>query len=653
VDRDTELFRNLESTLEKAEYVFPETTAEEDEDLDLLETLEDIAVLNDGLYDLTPFLETIPIGYEENDELENVRLVTAGTEEITETKFLQGNILDKFPEASFNLALVDRLAELNLRRRKKLWELKEKHETMPEPLSAGSGKRGGGRPQTPSSYAPSTRYTDYTRGSSAPSIVDSLFDNYEYARSDASASSFADVDLDVVGMTRIPPPPVRLDHGVSFECNLCFQTLHGVEIKYQWKKHVFKDLQPYSCSFLQCPLPASHLFSSRTEWIDHEFAVHRTIFSWVCIKDCGKEFEDPKIFLEHLQSAHLSDKITDGELADIVKRCERRKPLPESQITMCPLCRVEIPETKRSIRRHLGRHMEEISLAVVPTENYNLDWEESSEEEETSASEDEGEEVGRSEDDSFEAAPSAARQKTKEIIATMVDSCINNTIMCDTELLETYDEPIWRSELFKLVEAFGSRGNCLGMFSDELCRDARTRIDREPDITRLRGDVASLADYNLFLDESVYDEVQRLLKSRKISLSFKRCHSCKEIAPPGKQTCPKCGHSHCNDCSSHIILPSLRAQVEEQLRAAVLPLLKNKKPVPDSQSMAGPSTTTLPFIDFALEPPPDSTIPKTGLQGHTRSWSEALRASSGHLAADDGFEVVGARFGIRHQPQEL
>ncbi|KAF8253094.1 hypothetical protein K440DRAFT_657620 [Wilcoxina mikolae CBS 423.85] len=656
VDRDTELFRNLESTLEKAEYVFPEATEEEDEDLDLLETLEDIAVLNDGLYELTPFLETIPIEYEENGNLENVRLVTAGTEEITETKALQVNILDKFPEASFNLALVDRLADLNLRRRKKLWELKDKHEKMPEPSSPSSvGGGRGGTPHTPSSYAPS-RYTDYTRGSSVPSISDSLFDDdYKYAQSEAS--SFADVDMDMVGRTSIPPPPVRLGDDVSFECNLCFQTLHGVHTKYLWKKHIFKDLQPYSCSFLLCPLPASHLFSSRTEWIDHEFAVHRTIFSWVCIKDCGQEFEDPKIFREHLQSAHLGDNITDSELTDIIKRCERRNPLPESQTTICPLCREEIPETKRSIRRHLGRHMEEISLAVVPPENYHVGLEESSEEEETSASEDEEEEVDPSEADSFEAEPSTARQKTKTIVAATVDYCIKNVIDRDTELLEIYDEPIWRSELFNLVEACDSRGKCLSMFTDELCRDAWTRVDGEPDIMRFRGDVASLADYNLFLDESVYDELQRRLKSEKFVLGFKRCHSCKEIAPPGRQTCPRCGHSHCNDCTSHVLPPSLRAQVEEQLRAEILPLLKSKKLMPDNQSTIGPSAALHPFINFTLAPPPsppppESTIPKTEFQTHARSWSEALEASQGHLTADDGFEVVGSRSNRSRRPSQ-
>jgi hypothetical protein len=242
--------------LEKAEYIYPEAIEVEDEhwtELTLLETLEDVAILNDGLYELTPFLESIPIEYEENDELENSRQRTADPGQITATKALHINILDKFPGAADNLPLVENLAERNMRRKERLWELKKKHESASEPVSPSNGRGGrahsspssrahsspSSRAHSPSSYAPSTKYTMGTMrtfGSSVASVPYSLLDlQQDYAPSMASMSSFASVDLEMVGRTRIPPPPVRLGDGVSFECNLCFETLHDVETKYRWK----------------------------------------------------------------------------------------------------------------------------------------------------------------------------------------------------------------------------------------------------------------------------------------------------------------------------------------------------------------------------------------------------------------------------------
>lgn len=236
MDPDTDLLSHLDSTLEKAEYLFPEACEDEDLGLELLETLEDIAILNDGLYELTPFLESIPIEYEENDSLESLRLITA---EGGEAKILYVNIIDKFPEAeTFSPGLVNQLADLNLARKNRLWEAKKLHEAIPVSAGGGggTGKGLGGYSPKSSLYTASSRYTT---GSSVDSIPYSLMDlkeEYEYARSEASASSFNSADLDIVGRTRIPPPPIRLDgQEVSFECNLCFETLHSVSSKYQWK----------------------------------------------------------------------------------------------------------------------------------------------------------------------------------------------------------------------------------------------------------------------------------------------------------------------------------------------------------------------------------------------------------------------------------
>lgn len=649
VDRDSELFRNLESMLEKAGYIFPETLDDPrqswTDELTLLETLEDVAVLNDGLYELTPFLESIPIEYAEIDELENSRAPTIDAGQMTETKALHINILDKFPEAAFNLPFVEQLADLNMRRKKRLWELKEKNESAPdpEPVSFGNGRsRRGAR--SPSSYAPSTRYTMGTMGSSVASVPYSLLDlqdDGEYARSEASMSSFASMDLEMVGVAQIPPPPVRLGAGVIFECNLCFETLHGIETKYRWKKHVFKDLQPYSCSFLHCPLPRLHLFNSRTEWINHEFEVHRSLPSWTCIKDCGLEFDNQESFREHLKETHLGSATTDNDLNEIVKKCERRKPLPAGQTTICPLCRETISETRKSIRRHLGRHMEEISLAVVPTENYNLEREESSEDEASSSSEEELETIGEEDQDhdegedrdtgvepadlndinkSFELGQ---KLKTNEKLVR----CVQDIHDSASWLLNRYDEPRWRSEVYKLAQVHEAREGSRSILSEDIRLKTWSMLKNEPSYTEMRDQQDSPEEFDRFLDGILKEDLRDFDELFSSMLEFKQCHLCKEIGLLIQcRDSQQCRHNYCPECPRAAVFPPSKQTVVERQVEAFTPQIPQALPPPFislvSEASNGPSQ--LSSTTFTAHPSPFN-VPDT---------------DPDRLAVDDGFQLV-------------
>jgi hypothetical protein len=230
----------------------------------------------------------------------------------------------------------------------------------------------------------------------------------------------------------------------------------------------------------------------------------------MCIKDCGQEFDNQEAFREHLKEAHLSTTTTDHELGEIVKKCEQRKPLPEGQTTVCPLCREMIPETRKSIRRHLGRHMEEISLSVVPTENYNLEWEESSEDGSVSSSE-EGLEMIGEETEGPEQAGSLSqeiRSRSDLLILTRSWGCITDSTHAITKLLRLYDEPQWRREVFALAQAYDANGESQGIAIDDLCLDTRKLIETLPDIAEMRSECDSPEEYNLFLQETVYNHVR-------------------------------------------------------------------------------------------------------------------------------------------------
>ena len=79
------------------------------------------------------------------------------------------------------------------------------------------------------------------------------------------------------------------------------------------RRHVFNDLQPYNCTFGVCKL-ADLDFSTRKAWCAHEASHGSSSYDWIC-KFCP----------------------------------EPKAPLPSNDYT-----------------RHVGRHLREIALAVIP-----------------------------------------------------------------------------------------------------------------------------------------------------------------------------------------------------------------------------------------------------------------------------------------------
>jgi len=92
---------------------------------------------------------------------------------------------------------------------------------------------------------------------------------------------------------------------------------------------------------------------------------------WVCIQGCGDVFSDETLFHSHLCEKHGLEATT--ELREVSNRCYRQKAPASGKKIICPLCMDEIPETRRSLRRHIGHHLEEIALAALPPEIYHMD----------------------------------------------------------------------------------------------------------------------------------------------------------------------------------------------------------------------------------------------------------------------------------------
>ncbi|CAI7573038.1 unnamed protein product [Penicillium discolor] len=130
----------------------------------------------------------------------------------------------------------------------------------------------------------------------------------------ASQTSYAQTILNGAEGAILPSPPKDSANGAPFECPYCFVII-TIANRRAWARHVFNDLMPYLCIFPSCPTP-HRLYESRREWFSH------------------------------LQSQHSISET------------------PNLHVD-CPLCLCSLPSGKQ-LERHVGRHLEELSLFALP-----------------------------------------------------------------------------------------------------------------------------------------------------------------------------------------------------------------------------------------------------------------------------------------------
>ncbi|KAI0124062.1 hypothetical protein BJ170DRAFT_638024 [Xylariales sp. AK1849] len=139
-----------------------------------------------------------------------------------------------------------------------------------------------------------------------------------------SKSSYAETVMSYGGgeghSVRIPPLPVEARKGKPFPCVACGKSVR-ITNNSAWKQHLYADLRPWMCLDESC-IAETTLFDSRLDWISH-------------------------LALEHEMD-------------------------PQWQAFQCPLCCSDTGAGKFAITKHLGGHLEEISLGALPI---GVDWE--------------------------------------------------------------------------------------------------------------------------------------------------------------------------------------------------------------------------------------------------------------------------------------
>ncbi|CBF84857.1 hypothetical protein AN1437.2 [Aspergillus nidulans FGSC A4] len=98
-----------------------------------------------------------------------------------------------------------------------------------------------------------------------------------------------------------PPPQVKL-LPAEFECMVCYH-VKKFQKPSDWTKHIYEDVQPFTCTFPDCTDPKS--FKRKADWVRHESERHRQLEWWECsLADCRHKCYRKDNFVQHLVREH-------------------------------------------------------------------------------------------------------------------------------------------------------------------------------------------------------------------------------------------------------------------------------------------------------------------------------------------------------------
>lgn len=282
--------------------------------------------------------------------------------------------------------MVDRVAQEQLRRYKKLMDFKVKHVQAVHMRKCSSGEHCtelGGEP----TYLPSKA------NGREPEHSHTGFSIVNPTPSDEDVSALAE---GIVTPAQFPPgvpmPPVnRLP--AEFECSLCFK-VKKFHKPSDWSKHVHEDVQPFTCTFQTCADPKS--FKRKADWVRHENERHRQLEWWQCNKDdCSHKCYRKDNFVQHLVREHKlpepktktakaskvrgpstqkrrvhgddgNDDSSNDEIDQVWKLVEecRHDTLKNPRDEPCTFCG-NVCTSWKKLTVHLAKHMEQISMPVL------------------------------------------------------------------------------------------------------------------------------------------------------------------------------------------------------------------------------------------------------------------------------------------------
>ncbi|KAL1957985.1 hypothetical protein VTO42DRAFT_5197 [Malbranchea cinnamomea] len=276
-------------------------------------------------------------------------------------------------------ALVERIAKEQTQRYKRLVDQKMRHAKHVSQRKCSSGRhcfnQGGGATYPPPRTSPKDPASTYGQFQvNGPGTANDVLNNFSEGA--VVAALFPAL---------VPLPPVnRLP--AEFECPLCFE-VKKFQKPSDWTKHVYEDLQPFTCTFPECNEPKS--FKRKADWVRHENEKHRHLEWWACnMPECTHTCHRKDNFVQHLvrehkmtdpknssaksranKNAHASQCATTAHeqgLVELWRRVDDCRQVTQKQPREEP-CRFcgNICSSWKKLTVHLAKHMEQISMPVL------------------------------------------------------------------------------------------------------------------------------------------------------------------------------------------------------------------------------------------------------------------------------------------------
>jgi hypothetical protein len=259
--------------------------------------------------------------------------------------------------------LVSKIAHQQEIRYKKLLEIRVKHSQAVLGRSCSAGEHCVALREMPTSVDIKGNLRDSERFPSALPLVTDFSDDLNPGKSAFTDDTFP---------KGIPMPPTR-NLPAEFECQLCFK-VKKIRRPSEWTRHVYEDLQPFTCSYPKCKEPNS--FKRKADWIRHENERHRHLEWWICnVDDCRYPCYRKDNFIQHLVREHklpepkqktkaVSTKIHVAEPTLIaVEQCHHET-LQKAEDEPCKFCGKWF-DTWKKLTNHLAQHMEHIALPIL------------------------------------------------------------------------------------------------------------------------------------------------------------------------------------------------------------------------------------------------------------------------------------------------
>ncbi|RFU32801.1 hypothetical protein B7463_g3563, partial [Scytalidium lignicola] len=268
------------------------------------------------------------------------------------------HVRDKYPEATGETWLLDRLGLAITRRRQFLLYRKNHQQRLEEVHNLKYGSDG----KTIWSGTKASTHLLASKEWETFAFEDkNTTHNVRY--STRPMTEYADSSRGTDGATnKLRTPPLPLND-------------NGIRVEYGEMKHILSDLRPYVCTDIECEL---NMFESQHDWFEHEVKFHRKL--WEC-KLCtdGLPRSKPELY-SHLQDHHAgSDESNDTQKVESWQKFR-------IDATECPLCCEFARKLKtannsqkcdvalKQFQSHLGGHFEQLAFVALPNdENLSCD----------------------------------------------------------------------------------------------------------------------------------------------------------------------------------------------------------------------------------------------------------------------------------------